>query len=62
MSLTLDVQLIALSFAVNMFGKAQVRRWLTAARDREAAARHGDCTNQPAADPGISPSEERDMQ
>jgi lipopolysaccharide/colanic/teichoic acid biosynthesis glycosyltransferase len=60
-SLTLDVQLIALSFAVNMFGKAQVRRWLTAARDREAA-RHCDCTNKPSADPGTSPSQERGPQ
>jgi lipopolysaccharide/colanic/teichoic acid biosynthesis glycosyltransferase len=32
-SLTLDVQLIALSFAVNVFGKTQVRRWLTAVRE-----------------------------
>jgi undecaprenyl phosphate N,N'-diacetylbacillosamine 1-phosphate transferase len=34
-SLSLDVQLIALSFAVNVFGKAPVRRWLTAVKDRE---------------------------
>jgi hypothetical protein len=32
--LTLDVQLIALSFAVNVFGKAPVRRWLTATREQ----------------------------
>lgn len=33
-SMALDVQLIALSFAVNVFGKAPVRRWLTAVRDQ----------------------------
>lgn len=32
-SLSLDVQLIALSFAVNVFGKASVRRWLSAVRE-----------------------------
>ena len=37
-SMSLDAQLIALSFAVNVFGKAPVRRWLTAVRDREPAA------------------------
>jgi lipopolysaccharide/colanic/teichoic acid biosynthesis glycosyltransferase len=31
-SLALDVQLIALSFAANVFGKSQVRRWVAAAR------------------------------
>jgi lipopolysaccharide/colanic/teichoic acid biosynthesis glycosyltransferase len=35
-SLGLDVQLIALSFAVNVFGKAPVRRWLTATRASES--------------------------
>lgn len=37
-SMSLDVQVIALSFAVNIFGKAPVRRWLTAARNREVSA------------------------
>lgn len=34
-SLALDAQMIALSFAVNVFGKAPVRRWLTATRVSE---------------------------
>lgn len=36
-SLALDVQLVALSFAVNVFGKSAVRRWIVATRADEAA-------------------------
>jgi lipopolysaccharide/colanic/teichoic acid biosynthesis glycosyltransferase len=36
-SVALDAQLVALSFAVNVFGKSAVRRWLTASRSAEAA-------------------------
>lgn len=36
-SVALDVQVIALSFAVNVFGKTHVRRWLTAADRSESA-------------------------
>lgn len=36
-SIALDAQLVALSFAVNVFGKTAVRRWLTASRAAEAA-------------------------
>jgi hypothetical protein len=36
-SLLLDLRLIALSFAVNLAGKRNVRRWLNAANDPDPA-------------------------